>query len=524
MMMKPNSEIKTSTTMNTQSTQREEIFHDSFFIRRSVISDIVKRTHKAGTDETRENTGGKQNGNSFMKKFLGKSLVLAIAVVIANLFFVQNASAQITQTVAWAKAYDQATLSATGISFAIPGGSNRILVVGIASTMTSSGNATFGDPTTISYGGVTLTKATGNGGSTGRMHTWLYFLKDNAIMDNTSRPIDVTLPPPSANTAANLTVWYAVFAGVDQAPAYYTVGNAFTNATGGSGPAQLTSAMTINANEQAVYISSIFNFNNSIVPTYTINANWTSGGNNTGTTDGVMAWTNEVAKRTIPGSNTADVAQTSPVAPGGGIRYAMSAMSLPKSPAPVLAITGTTNHGSSCVGTPATTITYTITNTGGSAAGITVTSNNSQFVVSNLSSTTINGGGGTATYQVTFTPGSTGAQNATITVASTTSGSNSPTSSLTGSGNPLPSASATKNDAQCFNTNTGQIVITGAGGSGSGYTYSIFNGIAHPAAILPDYPGGLADYQASNTFTHLPTGSYQIRVKDSNGCESRSVH
>src|SRR5205814_4381344 len=51
-----------------------------------------------------------------------------------------------------------------------------------------------------------------------------------------------------------------------------------------------------------------------------------------------------------------------------------------------------------------------------------------------LSSTTIAANGGTATYQVTFTPSAAGAQGATITVASTTSGSNSPTSSLTGTG------------------------------------------------------------------------------------------
>src|SRR5439155_25967628 len=88
-----------------------------------------------------------------------------------------------------------------------------------------------------------------------------------------------------------------------------------------------------------------------------------------------------------------------------------------------------------CVGTAGSPITYTITNTGPvDANGVTVTSNNAQFVVSNLSSTTITAGGGTATYQVTFTPSAAGAQNATITVASTTSGSNSPTSLLTGTG------------------------------------------------------------------------------------------
>lgn len=37
--------------------------------------------------------------------------------------------------------------------------------------------------TTITYGGQTLSKATGNGTTTGKMHTWLYFLKDNAVIN-----------------------------------------------------------------------------------------------------------------------------------------------------------------------------------------------------------------------------------------------------------------------------------------------------------------------------------------------------
>ena len=107
-------------------------------------------------------------------------------------------------------------------------------------------------------------------------------------------------------------------------------------------------------------------------------------------------------------------------------------------PAPILAITpATTNLGTSCVGTPTTAVTYTITNSGTvDATGVTVVSSgthNTNFVVSGLSSTTIVAGG-TATYVVTFTPSATGTRNATITVASATSGSNSPSTALTGTG------------------------------------------------------------------------------------------
>ena len=100
---------------------------------------------------------------------------------------------------------------------------------------------------------------------------------------------------------------------------------------------------------------------------------------------------------------------------------------------PSLAVTGTTENGSVCSGTAATTQTYTITNTGTAASNVVVSSSDAQFVVSNLSSTSIGATNGTATYDVTFTPSSSGAKTATITVYYDTSTS-ATTSSLTGTG------------------------------------------------------------------------------------------
>ena len=125
---------------------------------------------------------------------------------------------------------------------------------------------------------------------------------------------------------------------------------------------------------------------------------------------------------------------------------------VPAATEPVLAITGTTDHGSVCVGTPASLIQYTITNTGTTANGISVSSDNAQFAVSSLSSTTIAGSGGTATYNVTFTPDGVGAQSATITVTSTTSGSNSPTSSLSGIGSNIGPTVTTPTSASVTTT------------------------------------------------------------------------
>jgi hypothetical protein len=72
----------------------------------------------------------------------------------------------------------------------------------------------------------------------------------------------------------------------------------------------------------------------------------------------------------------------------------------------------------------------------------------------------------------------------------------------------LPATTIEKTDLSCFGAGNGQILITGADGSGTYTGYSINNG---------------ASYQSSGTFTSLSAGQYTIRVKDSNGCESISI-
>ncbi|MGG5487681.1 lamin tail domain-containing protein [Gaetbulibacter sp. PBL-D1] len=103
-----------------------------------------------------------------------------------------------------------------------------------------------------------------------------------------------------------------------------------------------------------------------------------------------------------------------------------------------LAISGAaTDHGSSCLNTSASTLQYTITNNGAvPAVDVNVVSDDPQFVVSNLSSTTI-APSGTATYDVTFTPTAVGAQTATLTISSTTI-TDDATSILTGTGITAP--------------------------------------------------------------------------------------
>jgi autotransporter-associated beta strand protein len=159
------------------------------------------------------------------------------------------------------------------------------------------------------------------------------------------------------------------------------------------------------------------------------------------------------------------------------------------SSSPSLAISGTpTNHSSVCPTFSGTPITYTITNGGSvAAAGIdVVSSDNTQFEVSGLSSTTIAASGGTATYQVTFKPSSAGAKSATITVTSTTSGSNSPTSSLTGTGTASVAQAVTTSAAGSVSyssaTLNGNVTNTGTCPTAieKGFVYSITSTNSNP--------------------------------------------
>lgn len=66
---------------------------------------------------------------------------------------------------------------------------------------------------------------------------------------------------------------------------------------------------------------------------------------------------------------------------------------------------------------------------------------------------------------------------------------------------------ATKTDVTCAGPNTGQIAITGVTGGIAPYQYSIQG-------------GATGTYFSTTTFSNLAAGTYNVRVKDANGCES----
>ena len=380
------------------------------------------------------------------------------------LFVASTGFGQITQPLTWTKAYDQTTFVGTGISFPIAAGANRILVVGLTTTFDDDkGSGNQADPATISYGGLTLTKATGNGVTSGRMHTWLYFLKENAVMDATSRPLAVTGGAVTGATLANMTVWYAVYAGVDQTPATYTTGNGLNN-NGSNGPAQLSAVMAVNTNEQGVYISNIYNDNSATIPVYSVNANWTGEGINSGTNTSAgktVAWKVQLANRSIPTSNTTDQAATSGISPTGNvIRYAMSAMSLPKASTPPTITSFTPASG--CASTTPVVITGTNFT---DATAVT-------FGGTNALSFTVN-----SPTQITATP----AAGTTGTIKVTTSSTATSTGTFTV--NPLPTSfTVTGTGSYCSG---GSGLVIGLSGSSVGVNYQLYNGSNAIGAVVP---------------------------------------
>src|ERR1700675_3010206 len=209
MMMESNCEMKT-TTMKTQSTQpRKEKFNDSFFIRKSIVSAAVNDNDKQnsiqdlntisndtsnlfipgkpGTDDVTKSTAIDHKKNSFMKKFLRNHFVLAIAFVIANLFFANNVNAQILQ-----RGTATTALGTTSVLINTPTGvvAGDVMLACVGHTLAS------GTATAATSPGWTLINGSALGGSTRRFGTVLYKVA------TASEPANYTFTTTSAAAAA----------------------------------------------------------------------------------------------------------------------------------------------------------------------------------------------------------------------------------------------------------------------------------------------------------------------------------
>jgi hypothetical protein len=183
---------------------------------------------------------------------------------------------------------------------------------------------------------------------------------------------------------------------------------------------------------------------------------------------------------------------------------------------PNLAITGTSDHNSSCISIAATPTQYTITNSGVLQANdINITSDNPQFVVSGLSSTTI-APSGNATYNVTFTPTAVGTQNATLTVTSSTTTSNSPTIDLTGLGITTPTITTQPTNQNEVIPNTATFTISAT--NATSYQWQVSTNGGGSWANVTGGTGATTDsYTTGATSAPMNTNQYQCVVTNSCG-------
>ncbi|MFN4256885.1 MAG: MopE-related protein, partial [Saprospiraceae bacterium] len=127
----------------------------------------------------------------------------------------------------------------------------------------------------------------------------------------------------------------------------------------------------------------------------------------------------------------------------------------------------------------------------------------------NLGAIDLTVSGGSAPFTFAWTGGATsedltGLAAGDYTVTVTATGGCTVSATYTVGAIATPTFTATPTNASCAD-NDGSIAVMASGGSGMGYEYS---------------KNGGTDYQMGSTFGGLAAGTYSVRVKDSNGCQS----
>jgi hypothetical protein len=221
----------------------------------------------------------------------------------------------------WSNLY-HGSASPGSLTYAVPtgSGSQRVLVVAIASAQTATGNAR---TVTITYGGQTLTPVNGDmGTSTVQQHTALYYLNEAGLELATDATLSVAI---SGGTTRVTDVFAAVYDNVDQTTPIVN-SRTYSSGTTAVSTFALGTGLTINAENQAIEIISsdrITSTSPRAVTTfatswsYAIGQQWT-------TTDAV---TNMVTTRAVPTANVSPADTTSTTMNGTSLG-SMTALSL----------------------------------------------------------------------------------------------------------------------------------------------------------------------------------------------------
>ncbi len=238
-----------------------------------------------------------------MKIGLHSSKLVQFVFILFCFFQTSNLFSQVTTLQDWSNLYN-ATGSGTTTAYTVPAGSgsNRVLVVAIASSQSAVGARTV----SITYGGQTMTLADGNMGATGiRQHTAVYYLNEAGLDAASDSNLIYSI---TGGTTRATTVWAAVFDYVDQSTPLTNSRN-YDSGTTQVGTFAFGTALTINANDQAIYVlSSVRSGNATQRSINTLPANFTNvNQQDVDNSDGIR---NAIIVRTVPTSNTSSTCST----------------------------------------------------------------------------------------------------------------------------------------------------------------------------------------------------------------------
>ena len=181
--------------------------------------------------------------------------------------------AQVATLKDWTNVYHGNLKTQQDIIYTVPAGSNsnRLLVVAVASTVSSSASISV----TITYGGKTFTLANGDMDLTlMRQHSALYYLDETFIEQASGETLSVTVAPTiPTKKLINTDVWAAVFDQVNQtAPLtdsknYNSINTKLTSFS-------FTTPLSIDAYNQSVEVVSALNTSSKVIPVITYAPEW----------------------------------------------------------------------------------------------------------------------------------------------------------------------------------------------------------------------------------------------------------
>lgn len=180
-----------------------------------------------------------------------------------------------------------------------PTDSNRLMLVGISSTVSAASTQTV----SVSYGGQSLTVAVGDGPTSSLTHTYLFYLKEADIAMASTTNLEVII---NGGTIRDNFVYTAVYTGVNQATTIRDTKNRNTGVLSGTVVA-FSSALTVSANDRAVEIINLDRVGNSTAATIsTWAANWSATHGPDSISDGPnnQAYTAYIASDAATGNTT----------------------------------------------------------------------------------------------------------------------------------------------------------------------------------------------------------------------------